>query len=301
MNTIDFLAILQGGGLFVADGATGTNLQQRGLGRGQAAEAWVLEQPDLILHLHRDFLAAGAQILLTCTFGATRLRLHDNQLADHFEAINQRAVELARQASTGTPALIAGSVGPTGQLLEPFGPLSEEAARQTYAEQVEVLTAAGVDLLVIETQFDLNEGRAAVQGARQASSHLPLVISFSFDRGKRTMMGVRPRDLDAVFTPLGVDALGINCGRSLEDNLQALQELKASTRLPIWFKPNAGLPKLDDQGQPVYSVTPHEMGAQTPTWIAAGAQVVGGCCGTSPSHLASIAAAVPRRDISAVV
>ena len=153
------------------------------------------------------------------------------------------------------------------------------------------LAQAGVELLVIETQFDINEAKAAVMAVRSVSD-LPLVCSVSFDRGKRTMMGVSPAQVAQEIGALAVDLLGINCGRSLEDNLAALKLLHAETDKPLWFKPNAGLPKLDDQGQPVYDVTPSDMAEQVPAWLAAGAQVVGGCCGTSPSHLAAIAAVI---------
>lgn len=280
-----FLDRIRSGQVYVSDGATGSNLQQRGLGRGVAAEAWVLEQPEQILRLHRDFLAAGADILLTCTFGGTSLRLEHAGLASRAEEINRRAAALAKQAA-GNQALVAGSIGPTGQMLQPFGTLSEDQAQAVFAAQARTLAEAGVDLLVIETQFDLTEARAALLGARSVCQ-LPLVCSFSYDRGTRTMMGVKPAQMAAELGDLA-DVLGINCGRSLEENLTALQALRAATDKPLWFKPNAGLPELDAQGAPVYSVTPAQMGALVPDWLAAGAQVVGGCCGTSPAHLAEI-------------
>jgi 5-methyltetrahydrofolate--homocysteine methyltransferase len=191
----------------------------------------------------------------------------------------------------GAQILVAGSIGPTGQLLKPLGPLDEAEALAIFAAQAESLAAAGVDLLVIETQFDLGEARAAIRGARSVSA-LPLVVSFSYDRGTRTMMGVRPSTMAAELVDLGVDVLGINCGRSLEDNLKALKELRSATTLPVWFKPNAGLPVLDEDANPTYTVTPEQMGVEAANWVAAGANIVGGCCGTSPAHLAAIARAV---------
>jgi 5-methyltetrahydrofolate--homocysteine methyltransferase len=289
-----FLERIQSGQVLIADGATGTNLQQRGLGRGVAAEAWVLERPDEILRLHRDFIAAGANIILSCTFGGTSIRLaSEASLAGRMAEVNRRAVELARSAAQGTGALVGGSIGPTGQLLQPLGPLAEADAEAAFAEQASLLSQAGVDLLVVETQFDLSEARAALRAAREAGGGLPVGCSFSYDRGTRTMMGVRPSVMAAELEGLA-DVLGINCGRSLDDNLKALQELRQATAKPIWFKPNAGLPKLDEQGVPSYDVTPELMGARVPGWLSAGAQIVGGCCGTSPEHLAAIAKVVQK-------
>ena len=161
----------------------------------------------------------------------------------------------------------------------------------SFAAQAKTLAEAGADLLVIETQFDLGEAEAAIQGVRSVSN-LPLVCSFSFDRGTRTMMGVRPAQTARQLEILGVDVVGINCGRSLDENLNALKELREATLLPVWFKPNAGLPRLDDDGCPVYDVTPENMGFCACDWVTAGANVVGGCCGTSPEHLQHIAKAV---------
>ncbi len=285
-----FLDALKSGRVLIADGATGTNLQQRGLERGETTERWVFERPSEILRLHRDFIAAGADILLTCTFGATSIRLEHAGLAEHAAEINADAVALAREAAGGTGVLVAGSMGPTGLLFQPFGPLQEADAISAFAKQARALAQAGADLLVIETQFDLAEARAAIQAAR-AACKLPIVCSFSYDRGTRTMMGVRPAQMAQELGGL-VDVLGINCGRSLEDNFQALQELRQATSLPIWFKPNAGLPELDAEGRPTYSLTPEQEAAVAPQWVQAGAQVVGGCCGTSPEHLGAITRAV---------
>jgi 5-methyltetrahydrofolate--homocysteine methyltransferase len=281
MSSSRFLDRLNSGRTLVADGATGTNLQVRGLERGQTSDKWVLDNPQQILQLHRDFVAAGADIILTASFGGTTICLERIGLGERAAEINRRAVELARQATDGTDVLVAGSMGPTGELLKPLGPLDENEAMAAFAEQARILSEAGVDLLVIETQFDLAEASAAVKGARSVSS-LPLVASFSYDRGTRTMNGVKPAQMCTAMEALGVDVLGINCGRSLEDNLKALKELRQVSSLPIWFKPNAGLPRLDDEEKPVYDVTPEMMAAQVPYWLAAGARIVGGCCGTSP-------------------
>lgn len=287
----DFKERLMAGEVFVIDGATGTNLQRMGLPVGAAAEIWVLEKPEAIADLERSFMGAGSNIILTCTFGGTRLRLAASGLADRFEEVNRKAVEIAQDVTAGTDVLVAGSIGPTGHMLAPLGTLTEADAEADYQEQAQLLVDAGVDLLVIETQFDLTEASAAVRAVRAVDAAIPLVCSFSYDRGTRTMMGVKPETMAEKIGGLAVDALGINCGRSLDENLQALGQLRQATDKPIWFKPNAGMPEMDEDGTPTYSVSPAEMGALVPGWLAAGAQLVGGCCGTSPEHLAEIAKA----------
>jgi 5-methyltetrahydrofolate--homocysteine methyltransferase len=285
-----FLERLKAGEVLVADGATGTNLQARGLAYGKAPEEWLFEQPDQIMQLHRDFIDAGANILLTCTFGGTPLRLEHVGLADKAAEVNQQAVALARQAIGGRNVLIAGSIGPTGQLLEPLGPLSEADSATAFAVQARALSEAGADLLVIETQFDMAEATSAIRGVRSVST-LPLVVSFSYDMGTRTMMGLQAANVARDLTALGVDVVGVNCGKSLEENLENLKAARAATSLPIWMKPNAGLPRMTGVDQSIYDVTPEIMGAAAATWVAAGANICGGCCGTSPEHLRHIARA----------
>jgi len=290
MTKKNLLERLGDGEILVSDGATGTNLQLVGMERGKSAEDWVLENPQAIMDLERQFIDAGSDIILTCTFGGTRLRLAASGLADKVVEINQKAVELAKKAIGDRNILLAGSIGPTGSMMQPLGPLSVEDARATFSEQAKILVEAGVDLLVIETQFDLAEARAAIQAVRELSA-LPLVVSFSYDRGKRTMMGVSAKSMFEMTSAFAVDLLGINCGRSLDDNLAVLKELRDLTDKPIWFKPNAGLPGINEAGKAEYSVTPEMMVEAAREWIAAGANIIGGCCGTSPSHLYQISLA----------
>jgi 5-methyltetrahydrofolate--homocysteine methyltransferase len=294
MTSTRFLDRLQSGKILVLDGATGTNLQRRGLPMGTPSDLWVMDNPAKVLQLHRDFITAGSDIILTNTFGSTQMHLAHAGIGDRFEHTNRRAVELAFQAVEGTQALVGGSIGPLGEMLEPSGTLQEADAQAAYAGQARLLAEAGVDLLVVETQFDLNEAKAALRAVRSVTD-LPVVCSFSYDRGIRTMMGVKPSQMSKELSDLGVSALGINCGRSLEDNLKALNELRLSTDLPLWFKPNAGLPRAVDNASGStaveYDVSPDMMSAQVPLWIEAGARLVGGCCGTSPEHLAAIARA----------
>ena len=291
MTKKTILELLQTNQILVSDGATGTNLQKRGLPHGVTAEQWVLEQPNQIEQLYRDFIQAGSNIILTCTFGGSPVRLEHAGLPGKVIEVNHQASTLAQKAAKDTDVLIAGSIGPSGQMLKPLGLLELEDAIKSFAEQAKALDDGGVDFLVIETQFDITEATAAIQGA-QSVSKLPIVCSFSYDRGTRTMMGVKPAQMAKAIAPFGVAALGINCGRSLEENFAALQELKQNTDLPIWFKPNAGMPELDENNNPVYSVDPAKMSANVPKWIEAGARIIGGCCGSSPQHIHAIAEAV---------
>lgn len=296
--TESFRDVVARGEILVADGATGTNYQARGLERGQAPEQWLYEEPDKVTQLHRDFVLAGSNVILTNTFGATAVRLTHAGLENDAAQVNQRAVALARRAIQGDRVWVAGSMGPSGQLLEPFGTLTREEAIAQFAAQAWALGEAGADLLIIETQFDLGEATAAYEGARSATE-LPIVISFSFDMGTNTMMGLKAAQVAKEVTALGADMVGVNCGRSLEENLINLQEMRAATDLPIWMKPNAGLPRMTDDDVAIYDVTPDMMGQAAASWIQAGAQIVGGCCGTSPQHLQAIAQAVARARVTA--
>ena len=286
-----FLDALKSGKVLIADGATGTTLQQRGLERGETTERWVFERPSEILRLHRDFIAAGADLVLTCTFGGTSIRLEHAGLAEQAAELNADAVGLAKEAAGATGALVAGSMGPTGLLFQPFGPLQEADAISAFAVQARALAQAGADLLVIETQFDLAEARAAIQGAR-AASKLPIVCSFSFDRGTRTMMGAKPADVIKRYRTMGAAMVGANCGTTLANMETILQEYGAAEAgFALWSKPNAGMPRLED-GQTVYDVTPEDMADYARKYVGLGARVVGGCCGSTPEHVAAIARAV---------
>jgi 5-methyltetrahydrofolate--homocysteine methyltransferase len=291
MTNSNFLKQIEEGIILIADGATGTNLQKRGLTPGIPPELWILDNPQEIQNLHADFIKAGSDIILTCTFGGSRLRLEQHNLGDKTDEINQKAVEIALKAVDGKPVYIAGSIGPTGQLIQPFGPLEVSQVTQNYYNQAKILAKSGVDFLLIETQYDLIEAAAAVQGAQSATS-LPIVVSFSYDRGTRTMMGTNPEQMAEKFSTLGVQVLGINCGKSLADNETNLQKLKISTSLPIWFKPNAGIPGVNAAGESYYDLKPEMMGVYAPGWVEAGARIIGGCCGSTPEHIKHIAASI---------
>lgn len=287
-----FLEYLAAGKTLVADGATGTNLQKMGLKPGTPPEELVLDQPDLLLDLETAFVDAGSDILLTCTFGGTSLRLKESKYADRAVEINRRAAGLARQAaSSRTGVLVAGSIGPTGLLLKPYGPLSPEEAFAAYREQVAGLVEGGVDLLVIETHFSLEEADAAFDAARSVTD-LPIVVSFSYDRGVRTMMGVKPANVIKHYKERGAVLVGANCGTTLENMEKVVQEYaEAEPGFPLWVKPNAGLPRMAGETT-VFDVSPEQMAAFAVKYAALGARVVGGCCGSTPEHIVAIARAV---------
>jgi 5-methyltetrahydrofolate--homocysteine methyltransferase len=289
-----FVERLNAGEVLVADGATATNYQQMGMAIGVAPEEWVFDEPDKVRGLHAAFIDAGADIILTDTFGGTSVRLRESRYAGRATALNRRAVELARQASAARDGvLVAGSMGPSGMLMEPLGELTAAAAADAYREQAAALDDGGVDLLLLETFFALDEALAAIEGIRRASA-LPLAVTFSFDQGTRTMMGVSPARMVEAIAPLGVAAIGANCGRSLADMERVVSELAAVTAgIPLWIKPNAGLPRMvGDVAQ--YETGPAEMGDYAVRFVEAGARVIGGCCGTSPAHIRRMSAAAIR-------
>jgi 5-methyltetrahydrofolate--homocysteine methyltransferase len=289
---ISFLERLERGDLLIADGATGTTCQHMGLPLGVAPEEWVLTDPERIIALHRGFAEAGSDLVLTCTFGGTSLRLAEGPASGRAAELNRLAAELAREA-VGQDVLVAGSLGPTGQLCEPLGTLSHDEAAEAYAEQAEALTDGGADLLVLETMFCPIEAGAAIEGVRRAT-HLPFVLTFSFDRGTRTMMGTTTAEVVALAADSGAAAVGANCGTSLEAMSAIVAELSAAAPgLPLWVKPNAGLPRMTGDSS-VYDVTPEQLGEAARGYVSSGARVVGGCCGSTPDHVRAIVEAIKR-------
>jgi len=286
-----FLDRLAEGDVLLTEGATGTNFQRMGLAAGVAPEQWVFDIPERVRELHAQFVRAGSEFALTCSFGASAPRLADGPLAGRVRELNIRAAELAREVM-GEEGLVGGSIGPTGQLVEPYGPLTREQCEAAYAEQAGALVEGGVDVLVLETFFAREEALWAVDGIRGVTE-LPLIISFSFDQGTRTMMGLSPADVVAAFEPLGVAAIGANCGRSLEDNDTVVHEFLQATSVPVWIKPNAGIPQVRGDTV-VYEADPATLAAHVADYARQGARIVGGCCGSTPEHIAAIARALGR-------
>ncbi len=286
-----FTAELQSGRIIVADGAMGTMLQEAGLPPGTPPEGWLLENGEAILQVHQAYIDAGSNLVLTCTFGATRPRLERHGLDGRLEEINQRAVEIARDAA-GEDVMVAGDIGPLGRFLEPLGDLTHAEAVDIFAEQAEALTRAGVDVLYIETMAALEEVRAAVEGALQVGDGKPVTATLSFDSHGRTNMGVRAEEAAEALLELGVDAFGANCGATLDMTLSAIETMQhVAPEMPLIAKPNAGMPRLvgDDV---TYDASPNAMADYAQRFVALGAGIVGGCCGSTPEHIAAIAGAV---------
>lgn len=289
----DFLARLQSGDVIVADGATGTMLQAAGLPPGAPPEGWLLDNAEAVVEVHRGYVEAGADLILTCTFGATRPRLEQNGLGDRVGEINRRAVEIAREASGGT-AFVAGDIGPIGEFLAPLGELDYGEAVDIFAEQAEALFQAGVDVLHIETMAALEEAKAAVEGALAVGKGTPVTATLSFDSHGRTNMGVRPEEAAQTLAALGVRGLGANCGATLDMTLDAIQIMhETAPEMPLIAKPNAGMPRLVDD-EVVYDATPEMMAAYARRFVDRGVRIIGGCCGSTPEHIAAIAGAVRR-------
>ena len=291
-----FLERLNGGEILVADGATGSNLQKMGLKPGKPPEDLIIDDPDTILKLASSFAEAGSDIIFTCTFGGTRMRMKDLKYQDRTPEVNMRAAEIARKAASINGwawSLVRWDL--SARSLKPYGPLEPEDVKATFAEQAKALADGGVDLLLIETMFSFEETNAAFEGARSVTD-LPIVVSFSYDRGTRTMMGVKPKDVMKRYTEMGATLVGANCGTTLE-NMEAVVKEYAATvpNFPLWVKPNAGVPHMDiETEQGVYDMGPEDMATYAKKYVELGAKVVGGCCGNTPEHIAAIVKAVKK-------
>ncbi len=265
-------------------------LMAAGLNPGTPPEVWNLEHPEQVLALHRFYLDAGSQIILTNTFGGSSIKLARSGLGSSARDINIAAARLARQAATDK-AYIAGDIGPTGELMSPMGSLTYDLAYDSFSEQASALAEGGVDAIWVETMSDLDEARAAVSAAVE-STHMPVFCSFSFTRKARTIMGVSPRQAAAELWPLGLAAFGANCGEGLEMIPEVLRQIKEAVPDAVLIaKPNAGLPRMVE-GKPVYDVDPPEFSAQMLEFIKLGAQVVGACCGSSPAYISALSAQI---------
>jgi len=272
------------------DGAVGTELFKRGLS-GKAPELWNLERPDALTAIHLDYLNAGAEVVQTNTFGATTIKLGLAGIPEHFEAANRGAVAAARAAvKTAGHGFVAGDLGPCGQMLAPSGPVSMDEAIAVYTAQVRVLADAGVDLISIETMFDLNEAEAAVRGAKAAAPDLPVVACMTFKKTKRgffTMMGNTPADCAARLLAAGAVMVGANCGLGMVEMTELIAAYRQATDRPLIAQANAGNPEVVG-GQTVYKETAEGFAALGPGLCAAGATAIGACCGSSPEFIKAL-------------
>ena len=279
----------------ILDGAMGTMLFDSGLEAGGAPEAWNVEHPDRIREVHRKYIAAGSQVILTNTFGGTRYRLKLHELQDRVVELNRVAANLARAEADAAPhsVVVAGSMGPTGELLAPMGTMTYEEAQAAFAEQATGLAEGGADVLWVETMSDLNEARAAVEGARSVTD-LPVVATLSFDTHGRTMMGVTPNQAGDVFADLDLMAYGANCGANLPDTEAAVGDMHESNpQAPLVAKGNAGIPHWEGPVL-VYDGSPEVMAEYARRARARGARLIGGCCGSTAEHVRAMAEALAK-------
>ncbi|PLX38494.1 MAG: methionine synthase I [Hyphomicrobiales bacterium] len=280
--------------ILLADGATGTNFFAMGLEAGEAPDVWNVEAPEKVLALHRAFVEAGSDIILTNTFGANRHRLKLHGLEDRVVDLNEQAARLARAEAeaAGRPVVVAGSVGPTGELFEPLGSLSYDGAVDAFAEQIEGLAAGGVDIVWIETMSAPEEMRAAAAAATRCG--MPYTLTASFDTAGRTMMGLAPAALDTLAETLEPHpaAFGANCGVGASDLLvSVLAMTEADPQAIVIAKANCGVPHFEGENI-VYSGTPELMADYVRLAADSGARIIGGCCGTSPEHVAAMRVAL---------
>jgi 5-methyltetrahydrofolate--homocysteine methyltransferase len=281
--------LLNSQAVILADGAMGTQLFARGLESGMSPELWNVEHPDRVMDVHRSYAEAGTQMLLTNSFGGTRFRLALHKFEDRVYEFNRAAAEIARKAVAGIPhtVLIGGSVGPSGELLDPLGTLTFDEAVQGFADQAIGLRDGGVDYFQVETMSALEEVEAAIKGIRSVSD-LPIIATMSFDTNRHTMMGIKPETAAQKLPEFGADVIGANCGTGVPDNLYALEQMaKANPNAILFVKSNAGVPQYKAGGL-IYSGTPEVMADYAVEAQRLGARIIGACCGSSPAHLAAM-------------
>lgn len=280
-------------GPVLLDGGLGSLFIAEGLAAGQAPERWVVEQPQRVLAAHRAYAEAGAEVLHAVTFGGNRPKLRTAGLEPHFEAVNRDAVALCREAAGGS-ALVAGDLGPTGELFPPMGTAEAEALEAAFAEQAALLAEAGVDLFHLETMYDLREALAALRGALRTG--LPVLASMTFERRKRgffTLLGDRVEPSLDALAEAGAAAVGFNCSVQSRDMLDLVRLAREAVSCPLVAQPNAGQPRVTTEGV-VYDEDWERFAADLLQMTREGATLVGGCCGTDPDFIRSVRALLDR-------
>lgn len=291
-----FKEMLQSDAVFVFDGAVGTRLYDKGIYINRSYDELNLSAPDLVREVHEEYVAAGADIIETNSFGATRFKLRQYGLEDKLREINVAAARLAREAA-GRDVLVAGAIGPLGIRIEPFGPTSFDEAKDLFKEQAEALLEGGVDLIILETFSELSVIEQAVRAVRELGD-VPVIAQMTIQMDGNTTFGTTPEAFTARLDEIGADVIGLNCGMGPNHILTALEKMRAVTSRPLSAQPNAGLPR-DVQGRQFYMGSPEYMAKFAKRFVQAGARFVGGCCGTTPTHIKLISDAVrsisPRR------
>lgn len=280
-------------GTVLVDGGMGTLLQDSGLDDGGAGELWNVDRPEVIRECHEAYAEAGSRILTTNTFGGSRPRLQMHGLEDRVHEINQAAAAVARKVADEHGILVAGDLGPTGELLAPLGTMDGAEAQEIFAEQLRGLRDGGIDVVLIETMSDLGEVEAAVRAAQSVVPDLPIIATLSFDTNLRSMMGVRPAQAVTALAALGVDAVGANCGRGPEEMETIAAELVGARTegLLIVAQSNAGLPQVvGDHFE--YDKSPADLAEHAKVLQGLGVDLIGACCGSTPEHIAAMSAAV---------
>lgn len=290
---VDLRERLKTGRPLVADGATGTQLQARGLVPGASSELWNEQEPDKVADVARCYAEAGSDLVYTNSFGGNPWQLGHYGATDRLESLNTLAAQLARRGA-GESVYVVGSMGPSGEFLEPLGDLTEGEVEDAYARQAAALVAGGVDALVLETFAALEELCAAVRGARSAAGGKPIIASLTYGAGVRTMMGVAPAAARDALGEAGADVLGLNCGDDIEIVLPVLGAYADGT-LPLLAKPNTGMPVIQN-GQPVWPIGPDDFAQRAAGWLAGGARIIGGCCGSTPAHIGALARLVRQSE-----
>ncbi len=296
MNGYELMGYLKGrkDRIILLDGATGTELHKAGMPNGVAPELWVLEHPEILAGIQESYLRAGAEILFTCSLGGTRTKLLRYGAGNRVREIN-RDLAAATKSIVGVKGLVAGDIGPTGELMEPVGELDFEECVTIYKEQVSGLLEGGADLFVIETMMDIREARAALIAVKESCS-LPVFVSMSYDEKGRTLTGTDPVTALITLQSLGADAVGCNCSTGPEPMVGHIAAMKPYARVPLFAKPNAGLPRLV-KGETVFDMNAGEFAARAADIAAAGACLIGGCCGTTPEYIALLKDTISTRSL----
>lgn len=280
--------------ILVSDGAWGTMLQAKGLTTDECPEEWNVTHPEHVQAVAAAYAHAGCDMVLTNTFGGSRLKLEKRGLGERVGELNRAG---ARNSLTGAPAaVVVGSIGPTGEFLEPLGDLTLNELDDVFGEQIEALFAGGLTALCIETMSAVEEAACAVRVAKKINPQADVAVTMTFSaapQGWRTMMGVTPRQAVEELVKAGADIVGANCGNGIEQMVEIAKEFRKHTHLPILIHANAGLPELVG-GRTVFKQTPEDMAAKVKNLVEAGANIIGGCCGTTPEHIVAMKKAVNR-------